>query len=79
MFPIHGFSQVSFFFIPNSLPPLKAGGCILSMTCRFARNASNAFMLPLPSFYRRRMMGIMKKDDAPGLFAAFADRPLRIA
>ncbi|WMB19200.1 hypothetical protein O4G19_08745 [Akkermansia muciniphila] len=33
-------------------------------------------MLPLPSFYRRRMMGIMKKDDAPGLFAAFADRPL---
>ena len=33
-------------------------------------------MRPLPSFFPRRMMDTMKKDDTPGLFAAFADRPL---
>ena len=33
-------------------------------------------MRPLPSFFPRRMMMSMKKDDTPGLFAAFADRPL---
>lgn len=30
-------------------------------------------MRPLPSFFPRRMMDTMKKDDTPGLFAAFAD------